>query len=90
MGRGMSQSQMQSAQLTWFDWCGKELNSSVRKFTVPTLNNSLIFEASGLDSILPAGSNATDVWTRLNLTAETDSGTVTNEQYVTSNAIHLV
>ncbi|KAH8118990.1 glycoside hydrolase [Phellopilus nigrolimitatus] len=49
-----------SAQLTWFDWSGKELNSSLHNFTVPTLNNSLIFEASGLDSILPAGSNATD------------------------------
>ena len=71
-----------TAQLTWFDWHGNLLNSSVHHFTTPTLNNSILFAASGLDSILPKGKNASDVWMRLNLTAETETGSVTNEQYV--------
>ncbi|KAI5121557.1 hypothetical protein M0805_000738 [Coniferiporia weirii] len=72
-----------TAQLTWFDWNGKELNSSVHEFTVPTLNNSIVLAATGLDSILPTGVNSTSAWMRLNLTAETESGTVTNEQFFT-------
>ncbi|KAJ6478698.1 glycoside hydrolase family 2 protein [Mycena vulgaris] len=72
-----------SAQLTWYDWLGNTLNTSTHNFTVPTLNNSLISRALGLDSILPAGRNATDVWMLLNLTAQVDNKTVTNEQYFT-------
>jgi beta-mannosidase len=71
-----------SAQLTWYDWSGKVLNTSTYDFTVPTLNNSLILQTVGLDSILPAGHNATDVWMLLNLTAQVDNKPVTNEQYV--------
>jgi beta-mannosidase len=71
-----------TAQLTWYDWTGKELNTSTHSFTTPALNNSLIFSASGLDNILPAGSSASDVWLRMNLTADTKMGTVVNEQYV--------
>lgn len=71
-----------SAQLTWYDWHGKELDTSVHKFTTPSLNNSLIFQKSGLDSILPSGKSATDVWLLVNLTANVDSKVVTNEQYV--------
>lgn len=71
-----------SAQLTWYDWHGKALASSTHGFTVPTLNNSLIFQASGLDHVLPAGHEASDVWLLLNLTAQVDGRTVTNEQYV--------
>ncbi|KAK7051780.1 glycoside hydrolase family 2 protein [Favolaschia claudopus] len=72
-----------SAQLTWYDWSGKMLNTSTHAFTVPTLNNSLIFSASGLNSILPVGQKATDVWMLLNVTAEVDGNTITNEQYFT-------
>ncbi|KAJ7690198.1 glycoside hydrolase [Mycena rosella] len=72
-----------SAQLTWYDWLGNTLNTSTHTFSVPTLNNSLISRALGLDSILPAGRNATDVWMLLNLTAQVDNNTVTNEQYFT-------
>ncbi|KAJ6534532.1 glycoside hydrolase family 2 protein, partial [Mycena vulgaris] len=72
-----------SAQLTWYDWLGNTLNTSTHNFTVPTLNNSLISRALGLDSILPAGRNATDVWMLLNLAAQVDNKTVTNEQYFT-------
>ncbi|KAJ7088165.1 glycoside hydrolase family 2 protein [Mycena epipterygia] len=72
-----------SAQLTWYDWLGNTLNTSTHEFTVPTLNNSLISRALGLDAILPAGQNATDVWMLLNLTAQVDNRTVTNEQYFT-------
>ncbi|THH07222.1 hypothetical protein EW145_g3531 [Phellinidium pouzarii] len=72
-----------SAQLTWFDWSGNQLNSSVHSFTVPTLNNSVVLNATGADAIFPNGANATTAWMLLNLTAETDSGTVTTEQYFT-------
>ncbi|KAJ6476699.1 glycoside hydrolase family 2 protein [Mycena vitilis] len=72
-----------SAQLTWYDWNGNALNTSTHDFAVPTLNNSLISRTLGLDSILPAGHNATDVWMLLNLTAQVDNRTVTNEQYFT-------
>ncbi|KAF7369424.1 Glycoside hydrolase family 2 protein [Mycena venus] len=72
-----------SAQLTWYDWSGNVLNTSTHDFVVPTLNNSLISRTLGLDSILPAGQNATDVWMLLNLTAQVDNRTVTNEQYFT-------
>lgn len=73
-----------TAQLVWFDWSGNELNTSLHEFSTPTLNNSMIFSATGLDSILPAGTNASDAWMLLNLTAEADSGKVTVEQYVCS------
>ncbi|KAJ7136339.1 glycoside hydrolase family 2 protein [Mycena crocata] len=72
-----------TAQLTWYDWAGNALNTSTHDFTVPTLNNSLILRSLGLDPILPAGKNATDVWMLLNLTAQVDNKTVTNEQYFT-------
>ncbi|KAJ7461128.1 glycoside hydrolase family 2 protein [Mycena latifolia] len=72
-----------SAQLTWYDWLGNMLNTSTHDFTIPTLNNSLISQAMGLDSILPVGQNATDVWMLLNLTAQVENKTVTNEQYFT-------
>ncbi|KAF7377216.1 Glycoside hydrolase family 2 protein [Mycena sanguinolenta] len=72
-----------SAQLTWYDWSGNMLNTSTHDFTIPTLNNSLISAASGLDVILPTGQNATDVWMLLNLTAQVENKTVTNEQYFT-------
>ncbi|KAJ6574531.1 glycoside hydrolase family 2 protein [Mycena capillaripes] len=72
-----------SAKLTWYDWSGNVLNTSIHDFSVPTLNNSLISRTLGLDSILPAGQNATDVWMLLNLTAQVENRTVTNEQYFT-------
>ncbi|KAJ7757190.1 glycoside hydrolase family 2 protein [Mycena maculata] len=72
-----------SAQLTWYDWLGNTLSTSTHRFTVPSLNNSLISQRLGLNAILPAGHNATNVWMLLNLTAQVDKKTVTNEQYFT-------
>ncbi|KAJ7030709.1 glycoside hydrolase family 2 protein [Mycena alexandri] len=72
-----------TAQFTWYDWSGNMLNSSMHEFTVPMLNNSLISRTLGLASILPAGQNATDVWMLLNLTAQVENKTITNEQYFT-------
>ena len=73
-----------TAQLTWYNWKGDELSTSKYTFSVPTLNNSEIFSAVGFDSLLPAGTQSSDVWLLMNLTAHTDSGTVTNEQYVSA------
>ncbi|EGO00434.1 glycoside hydrolase family 2 protein [Serpula lacrymans var. lacrymans S7.3] len=72
-----------SAQLTWYDWSGNVLNSSTQSFAIPTLNNSLLFEATGLQNILPSGANANDVFLLLNLTAQVGNKTVTNENYFT-------
>ncbi|KAG6909672.1 hypothetical protein DXG01_016079 [Tephrocybe rancida] len=71
-----------SAQATWYDWMGRPLNTTLFDFTVPTLNNSLLYEAKGLSTILPLGREAADVWLHLNLSAEVDGKRLTNEQYV--------
>lgn len=71
-----------TAQLTWYDWKGKFISTSHHDFTVPTLNNSMILEQSGLQTILPAGQNVNDVWMLLNVTANVEGSTVINEQYV--------
>ncbi|OCH87882.1 glycoside hydrolase [Obba rivulosa] len=72
-----------TAQLTWYDWAGTALESSTHHFTVPSLNNSVIFQGQGLDTILPVGYDATEVWLLLNLTAKVDGETVAHEQYFT-------
>ncbi len=71
-----------SAQLTWYDWKGTELQTCKHPFTVPTLNNSNIFSATGLENILPKNQSVENVWLLLNLTAEVDGRTITNEQVV--------
>ncbi|KII88068.1 glycoside hydrolase family 2 protein [Plicaturopsis crispa FD-325 SS-3] len=75
------------AQLTWYDWKGTPLNSSKHGFTVPALNNSAIYEASGLSTILPSGKNASEVWLHLNVTAKAKGGTMVNEQYFTPTSL---
>ncbi|KAH7888955.1 glycoside hydrolase family 2 protein [Phlebopus sp. FC_14] len=72
-----------SAQLTWYDWQGNVLSSFTKPFSIPPLNNSLIFEGSGLDRILPSSYDASDVWLLMNLTAQADGKTVTSESYFT-------
>ncbi|KAG6916247.1 hypothetical protein DXG01_007744 [Tephrocybe rancida] len=76
-----------SAQATWYDWLGKPLNTTSFEFTVPTLNNSLIFEAEGLNTILPDGKDAADVWLHLNVTADVEGKTLTNEQFFTPTSL---
>ncbi|KIM78863.1 glycoside hydrolase family 2 protein [Piloderma croceum F 1598] len=75
------------AQLTWYDWNGTEVDSSRYNFAVPALNNSKIFHASGLQSILPRGKNETEVWLLLNVTANIDNKTTSNEQYFTPSSL---
>ncbi|KJA19197.1 glycoside hydrolase family 2 protein [Hypholoma sublateritium FD-334 SS-4] len=58
-------------------------------FTVPALNNSLILQHSGMESLLPTGYDARDVWMLVNLTAQTDGRTVTNEQYFTPTSLAI-
>ncbi|KAI0644693.1 glycoside hydrolase family 2 protein [Trametes meyenii] len=70
-----------SVQLTWYDWSGRTLNTSSYPFAVPSLNSTVVHQAQGLGNILPAGSNASDVWAHLNLTAEVDGQNATHEQY---------
>ncbi|TFK44116.1 glycoside hydrolase family 2 protein [Crucibulum laeve] len=72
-----------TAQLTWYDWSGNELVSETYPFTVPPLNNTLIYRATGLENILPQCVNASDVWLLLNSTASVGGGVVASEQYFT-------
>ncbi|TFK54547.1 glycoside hydrolase family 2 protein [Heliocybe sulcata] len=66
-----------TAQLTWYDWTGKELDTMTHEFTVPSLNNSLLMAMTGLENILPDGTQATDVFLLMNLTAQADNQTFT-------------
>lgn len=69
-----------TAQLTWYDWHGKDLETTRHAFRVPTLNNTEIFKASGLHSILPHGQSVENVFLHMNLTAKVEGKTVTHEQ----------
>ena len=79
-----------TAQLTWFDWHGKQLETSKHSFSVPTLNNSLILKASGFEKILPHGQSPENVFLMLNLTAKVEGKTVTHEQVVRYPLHHLM
>ena len=80
-----------NAQMTWYDWTGNVLNSSVVPFDIPSLNGTVVFDAVGLDSILPAGADANDVFMLVNVTAQVDGGrTVTQEQYVSYSLLLTV
>ncbi|KAI0637555.1 glycoside hydrolase [Trametes polyzona] len=70
-----------SVQLTWYDWSGRSLGTSLHAFSVPPLNSTVVYQAQGLDNILPAGSKVEDVWMLLSLTAKSSSGkTLMHEQ----------
>lgn len=72
-----------TAQLTWYDWSGNAISSMTTPFSIPTLNNSLIYEGIGLDAILPFGYNTKDVWLLMNVTATVENKLVTSESYFT-------
>ena len=76
------------AQLTWYDWHGTELGTTKKAFEVPTLNNSVVFSATGLENILPAGKGIDDVFLLLNVSAEVDGVTVTHEHVVSVLSIY--
>lgn len=79
------------AQLTWYDWTGRVLNTTQHEVEVPSLNASVVYEAAGLGTILPTGKKAKDVWLLLNVTAQIDDGrVVSNEEYVRFAVIHGV
>ncbi|KAA1472783.1 glycoside hydrolase [Dentipellis sp. KUC8613] len=69
------------AQWTWYDWSGNSLNSTQQSFSVPSLNNTVLYSGLSLLTILPPWKLPTDVWLLLNVTAQVDGKTVTNEQY---------
>jgi beta-mannosidase len=71
-----------TAQLSWYAWNGTALKSNKVDFTVPSLNNSLVYSATGLDNIIPRGYTGTDVFLMVNLTADIDRGRVINEAVV--------
>lgn len=70
------------AQLTLFDWYGGNISSQSIIFTVPSLNNTLIYSGTGLNSFLLPDTDVADVWLYLELTAEVDSSITRHEQQV--------
>lgn len=76
-----------TASMTWYTWEGKQLSSRTASFEVPSLNNTLLYNETGLVNILPNGFNETQVFMKLDLTADTDSGVVTNEAIFTPTSL---
>ena len=72
------------AQLTWYDWEGRTLETSEKEVVVPTLNNSVVFKETGFEKILPKGKNPEDVFMLLNVTAKVEGKRVTSEQVVST------
>ncbi|KAG9220411.1 hypothetical protein CCMSSC00406_0003867 [Pleurotus cornucopiae] len=75
------------AQLTWYDWHGRQLQTSKHQFNVPSLNNSLVLNQTGLSNILPKGHDQTDVWLLVNATAQVEGRAVISEQYFTPTTL---
>ncbi|KIJ51534.1 glycoside hydrolase family 2 protein [Sphaerobolus stellatus SS14] len=69
-----------TAKLTWYTWEGKSISTKDFKFTVPPLNNTLLYNTTGLSNFLPTGFDSSQVFLKLESTAQTDLGTVTNEE----------
>ncbi|KAJ3556228.1 hypothetical protein NP233_g12026 [Leucocoprinus birnbaumii] len=80
-----------TAQLSWYDWSGELLSTERKAFEVGSLNNAIVSQKNGLSGatggVLPEGKNVTDVWMLVNVTAEVDGKTVTNEQYFTPTSL---
>ncbi|VDB87113.1 unnamed protein product [Peniophora sp. CBMAI 1063] len=76
-----------TAQWTWYDWSGKVLSLSSANFTVPTLNNSVVFEGQGLSNILPTGANLDNAWLLMNITADVDNSPIVHESYMTLSSL---
>ncbi|KAL0955665.1 hypothetical protein HGRIS_001892 [Hohenbuehelia grisea] len=72
-----------TAQMTWYDWHGEELGTNQTAFEVQPLNSSVVFSATGLNSIIPANQSVNDVWLLVNITSVVDGRIITNEQYFT-------
>ena len=70
------------AQMTWYTWAGKELQTTKKAFEVPTLNNSVVFQGTGFKNILPNGTSSGDAFLLLNVTAQVEGKTVTHEHVV--------
>ena len=73
-------------QLTWYDWAGAELGTSKKGVVIPSLNNSVVLQASGFENFLPKGKSPEEVFMVLNVTAQVEGKTVTSEQVV--RAVH--
>ncbi|KAH9934072.1 glycoside hydrolase [Epithele typhae] len=77
------------AQMTWYDWAGGELNSSTVPFEIAPVNGTTVFGATGLKNLLPSGKNASEVFMLVNVSAEVDGKTVTQEQVFTPASLAL-
>ncbi|OZJ05132.1 hypothetical protein BZG36_01341 [Bifiguratus adelaidae] len=69
-----------AAQWAWYDWKGNAIESSTKKFTTQSLNNTLLYNTTGTGE--PKENATTDVWLYMNLTVTDPSGMqYTHENY---------
>lgn len=72
-----------AATISVYDWNGTLHDQFEKTYTIPSLNNSVLFEASGLNNIFPNCGDASDLWMLITTRSEIDTGqTITSEQYV--------
>lgn len=71
-----------TATISVYDWSGTLYHRVEKPYTIPPLNNSVLFEASGLDKIFPDLRDPCDIWMLIITESIVDGNrTVTSEQY---------
>ncbi|KAK2460186.1 hypothetical protein APHAL10511_007777 [Amanita phalloides] len=80
-----------TATLSVYDWHGTLHDTFQKAYAIPSLNNSVIFEAEGLDKIFPACGDASDLWMLITTESEIEHGQiVTSEQYFVPTSLAKV
>ncbi|EFP75806.2 uncharacterized protein PGTG_01137 [Puccinia graminis f. sp. tritici CRL 75-36-700-3] len=68
-----------TAEWTWYDFAGRQLSKTTKKFSVGSLNSTHLYHSAGLSTIVPNGHPPNDAW--MHLTMTTSDGKYTNEQF---------
>ncbi|KAF8638149.1 hypothetical protein AX17_002406 [Amanita inopinata Kibby_2008] len=75
------------ATISVYDWAGTLHDQFEKEYRIPTLNNSVLFEASGLDSIFPECGDKEDLWMLIETKSQVGGKTLTSEQYFTPTSL---
>ncbi|KAF8345546.1 glycoside hydrolase family 2 protein [Amanita rubescens] len=71
-----------TATVSIYDWNGTLHHEFERTYIIPSLNNSVLYKASGFDNIFPSCGDAFDLWMLITTKSEIENGVVvTSEQY---------
>ena len=70
------------AEWAWYDFTGRRLSHTVKKFEVKGINSAHLVSYVGIDKALPPGHTASNSWLHLVLTGNRSNGQrFTNEQF---------